>query len=272
MFKNMKMNKAKRILKKRITIMLEKEISKEEITKKAEKVGWKKEIIDEIFKQIEEEKEIKVKIPFLKKKEGKPEEKQEIPEEEPEPRKKGLVGQLNEIKETLDVISQKDKQVKKLKKKKFKLPFKVKSQLKKLAVKDKVQVILLQRTKNIKPIIGDLKDGMLLVKGMVYNGSVDATWLWNGKIPTMIVPEWDLKPLTPEGIEEMKATSALSPQELMAYCLKFGRLSVPGKIIIRMVEAKANQMLTGKANMKTIILVVVITLIIAAVLFSSGVA
>ncbi len=277
MFEHMKMNKAKRLLKKRIVIMLKEGKSKEEIIKKAEKVRWPKEIIEELFNQIEEkkkdEKEIKVKVPFIKKKEEKePVKKEEEPEVmEEEPKKKGLVGQLQELNEKIDIISDKKNQEKKLKKKKFKLPFQIKSQLKKLAVKDKVQVMLLQRTRNIKPIIGEIRDGMLLIKDMVYNGSVDATWLWNGKIPTMIVPEWDLQPLTPDGIEEMKRTSTMSAQELMNYCNSFGRSAVPGKIIIRAIEAKQNLMLKGKANMKTIILTIVVVIIIMAVLFSGGV-
>ncbi len=277
MFENRKMNKVKRLLKKRIIIMIEKGTVKEEILKKAEKIGWPKETIEEIFKQIEEkkkdEKEIKIKVPFLKKKEEpgeEPEKEQEQEEVTEEPKKKGLVGQLKEIRESLDIISQKDKQVNKLKKKKFKIPLKVKGQLKKLAVKDKVQVMLLQRTRNIKPTIGEIRDGMLLVNGMIYNGSVDSTWLWNGKFPTMIVPEWDLQPMTPQGIEEMKHTSTMSAQELMNYCLKFGRSAVPGKIIIRAIEAKQNQMLKGKVGAKGIIIAVVIAIIIMAILFSGG--
>ncbi len=277
------MNNAKRLLKKRIILLLEKGKNKEEIIKKAETKGWKKEIIEEILKQIQEEKkdekEIKLKIPFLKKKEEKPEIKKETTEEpekeeeqEEEPKKKGLVGQLKELNEKIDIISQKDKQQKKLKKKKFKLPFQVKSQLKKLAVKNKVQVMLLQRTRNIKPVIGEIRDGMLMIKDMIYNGSVDSTWLWNGKIPTMIVPEWDLQPLTPQGIEEMKTTSTMSAQELMNYCIRFGRSAVPGKIIIRAIEAKQNQMLSGsKASMKAIIITIVVVIIIMAVLFSGGI-
>ncbi|KKN11194.1 hypothetical protein LCGC14_1028980 [marine sediment metagenome] len=270
MFENMKMNKAKKLLKKRIIIMLDKGTAKEEIIKKAEKVGWKKENIEEIFKQLEkkkkEEKEIKIKVPFLKKKK-----QEEIKEESEEPKKKGFAGQLKDIKETLDIISDKKKQEKKLKKKKFKLPFKVKSQLKKLAVKGKVQVMLLQRTRNIKPVIGEVRDGMLLIgKDMVYNGSVDATWLWEGKIPTMIVPEWDLQPMTPNGIEEMKRTSTMSAEELMNYCIKFGRSAVPGKIIIRAIEAKQNQMLNATGNIKGVILAIVGTLIVAAILFGGG--
>ncbi len=293
MFENMKMNKVKRLLKKRIIMLLEKGTSKDEIIKKAEKIGWPKETIEEIFTQIEEkkkdEKEIKVKIPFTKRlmkakreelgvkpKEEimEPEEPKELEEEEPkvETPKKGLVGQLKELNEKIDIISDKKNQEKKLKKKKFKVPFQVKSQLKKLAVKGKVQVMLLQRTRNIKPVIGELRDGMLLIKDMIYNGGVDSTWLWNGKIPTMIVPEWDLQPLTPDGIDEMKHTSTMSAQELMNYCTKLGRSSVPGKIIIRAIEAKQNLMLTGKANMKTIIITIVIVIIIMAVLFSGGIA
>ena len=279
MFEKIKMNKVKRLLKKRIITMIEKGTAKEEILKKAKKIGWPKETIEEIFKQIEEkkkdEKEIKIKVPFIKKKEEvkepEIEEKQEeLKEPEEEPKKKGLVGQLKELNEKIDIISDKKNQEKKLKKKKFKLPFKVKSQLKKLAVKGKVQVMLLQTTRNIKPVIGEIRDGMLLIKDMVYNGSVDSTWLWEGKIPTMIVPEWDLQPLTPEGIKEMKATSGMSAQQLMNYCLQFGRSVVPGKIIIRAIEAKQNQMLKGKVGAKGIIIAVVIAIIIMAILFSGG--
>jgi len=294
MFKKNSIKKVRKILKKRIILMLDEGKAKEEIIKKAEKIGWKKELIDEIFREIGEDKkkkkEIKVKVPFLKKKEEIAEKKEnfniglrspiseepEKPEElkqleEQEPKRKGLVGQLQELNEKIDIISQRKKSEKKLKKKKFKIPFMVKSQLKKLAVKNKVQVMLLQRTRNIKPVIGEVREGMLLIKDMIYNGSVDSTWLWNGKFPTMIVPEWDLQPLTPEGISEMKATTGLSSSALKDYCIKFGRSAEPEKIIIRAIEAKQNQMLKGKANVKVIILVIIGTIVAMAVLFGGGV-
>jgi len=268
MFKKNKMKKAKKDLKDYI-LDQQKNKSNEEIKESLLKIGWKEETIGKIFKEIKDG--VELTIPITKKKEETPEEKKIIQEEKEEP-KKGLVGQLKEIRETLDIISDKKKQVKKLKKKKFKIPFKVKSQLKKLAVKDKVQVLLLQRTRNIKPVIGEIRDGMLMIKDMIYNGSVDSTWLWNGKYPTHLVPEWDLQPLTPDGIEEMKRTSTMSAQELMNYCIKFGRSAVPGKIIIRAIEAKQNMMLSGsKASMKTIIITIVIVIIVMAVLFGGGV-
>ena len=244
-----------------------KEIKENIDSKKVEKKkkqlnkGIEKEKLRKEKEKKEQEEEMPIPTP--------PKEEQEEPKEEP---KKGLVGQLADLNEKIDIISQKNKQVEKLKKKKFKIPFTVKSQLKKLAVKNKVQVMLLQRTRNIKPVIGEIRDGMLLIEDMIYNGSVDSTWLWNGKYPTHIVPEWDLQPLTPEGIKEMKDTSTMSAQELHNYCIRFGRSAVPEKIIIRAIEARQNQMITGgKASTKAIILTVVVTIIIAAVLFGGGV-
>ena len=264
MFKGKKIKKAKKELRIWIKSRLEKGINKEDIIKVVEGVGWSKETIEEAFNDIEkkEKDKIEITIPIKKKEEIK----------EPEEKKpKGIKRQLDDISETLEIITQKKKAEQKLKKKKFKIPFKVKSQLKKLAVKDKVQVMLLQRTRNIKPVIGEIRDGMLLIKDMVYNGSVDSTWLWNGKYPTHLVPEWDLQPLTPEGIEEMKHTSTMSPQELYNYCIKFGRSAEPEKIIIRAIEAKQNQMLKGKTNVKAIVLTIVIVIIIMAVLLGGGV-
>jgi len=280
MFKNIKINKARKILKKRIIIMLDKGTEKEEIIKRAEKVGWKKEILDEIFDEIEEKKKdkIELKIPIKKKKpeetleeELKRKEQELLGESKEEKPKKGLVSQIQELNEKIDIMSDKKKQEKKLKKKKFKIPFKVKSQLKKLAVKNKVQVMLLQRTRNIKPIIGEIRDGMLLIKDQVYNGAVNSTWLWNGKYPTHIVPEWDLQPLTPEGIEKMKSTITMSPSELYKDCIINKRSAEPQKIIIRAIEAKQNLMLKGKANVKVIILTILGTLVAAAVLFGGNI-
>lgn len=268
MFKNLKMNKAKRIIKKRIMSRLEKGKEKKKIIEEAEEAGWKRETIEEIFEDIEKKKENQVEIKIPIKKKEKPEEIKEL--EEQEPKRKGLVGQMEELSEKIDIISDKKKQEKKLKKKKFKVPFKVKSQLKKLAMRNKVQVMLLQRTRNIKPVIGEIRDGMLLIKDMVYNGAVNSTWLWNGKYPTHIVPEWDLQPLTPEGIEKMKKTLTMSPSDLYKDAIINKRSAEPQKIIIRAIEAKQNQMLKGKANTKAILITIVIVIVVMAILFGGG--
>lgn len=252
-----------RKIKKFIKRALSNGKSREEIKEILLKIGWKENQLEPIFNDIEKKKkdEIEITIPLYKK--G-PVEAEETVNEKPI----GIKQRLDEISETLDIITQKKKAEEKLKKKNFKLPFSVKGKLKKLAIQSKVQVMLLQRTRNIQPVIGTIRDGMLLVGDNIYNGSVDSTWLWRGKFPTHIVPEWDLQPLSPAGIDSMRGKiKPLNPTELYDDTIKNQRSAEPQKIIIRSIEAKENQMLKGKANVKAIIITIVITIIIAAILF-----
>ena len=262
-------NKRKIKLKKYIKRALKKGNSKEDIKGLLLKAGWKEEELGEAFNKLEKKKDIEITIPLKKT----PEEPEEPKPTEEEKKPVGIKQKLNEISETLDVITQKDKAEKKLKKKNFKLPYRVKGKLKKLAVKNKVQVMLLQRTRNISPVIGEIKDGMLLVGKYVYNGSVDSTWLWRGKYPTHIVAEWDLQPLTPQGIDEMRqvnSTSPISPTELYNDTVKNHRAAEPQTIILRSIEAKQNKMLNKSTSVKAIVITIVVVIIIMAVLFGSG--
>ncbi len=219
-----------------------------------------KEMKEEKLREELKKKETEVIVPLKE-----PEEK----EEQEEPEKKGLVRQLAELNEKIDIISQKKVHEKKLKKKSFKLPFKVKSQLKKLALKNKVQVMLLQRTRNIQPVIGELRDGMLIIGDNIFEGAIKYTWLWQGKYPTFIVPEWDLSPISKEGIDNMRGRP-LDAGELYKDTKDNNRSSEPQKIILRAIEAKENLMLKNKVSTKAIIIAIVVTLIVAAILFSGG--
>ncbi len=151
-------------------------------------------------------------------------------------KKQGITQKLDDLNEKLDIITQKKKVDKELKKKNFKLPFKVKSQLKKLATQNKVQVMLLQRNLNIKPTTGELKDGMLLIgegkNVRIHNGSVDFMWLWNGKIPTVILPEWDLNPIRAGKLydETVKANRIAEPQQIMIRAMEFKEAMQPQKL------------------------------------------
>ncbi len=266
-------------IKEKIKVMKKKrdlkkiEKKKEQINKeiKEEKLVKEKSTPSEVVpinpRELEPLKE-EVEIPIPPEVVESPEKETEQPKEEP--KKKGLVGQLAELNEKIDIISQKGKQEKKLKKKSFKLPFTVKSQLKKLAVKNKVQVMLLQRTRNILPVVGEIRDGMLIVGDNIFEGAVNYTWLWRGKYPTFIVPEWDLSPISKEGIDKMRGRP-LEAGEMLKDTRDNQRSSEPQKIILRAIEAKENLMLKGKVSSKAIILAVVVTLIIAAVLFGGGV-
>ena len=261
---------------------LKEKIKKIKEKKDLKKVEKKKKQLDNEIKGEKQEKKEEIEIPIPPEvieppeevKELKGQELQEVaeqPEEKSEPKeKKGLVGQLAELNEKIDIISQTKNQEKKMKNKSFKLPFKVKSQLNKLAIKNKVQVMLLQRTRNILPVVGEIRDGMLMVGDNIFEGAVNYTWLWRGKYPTFIVPEWDLSPVSKEGIDKMRGRP-LDAGELSKDTRDNHRSSEPQKIILRAIEAKENLMLKGKTSMKAVILTVIVTLIIAAVLFSGGI-
>jgi len=145
---------------------------------------------------------------------------------------------------------------KKMKKRSFKLPFKVKSQLKRLAKKNKIQVILMQRNKNFKPTIGELKYGMLVVdKENVVDCPLDCVGLWNGKTPTVILPDWDLRPISWSKLykqtEEQKSWSD------------------PQKIIIRRLEAK-DFLATKALGGKSLIWIIIGAVVLGYLIFGGG--
>ena len=71
MFKNIKIQIARKKLKKSIIARLDKNVSKEKIKEEAAKIGWPEDIINKIFNEIEEKKKdiVEFTIP-LKKREG----------------------------------------------------------------------------------------------------------------------------------------------------------------------------------------------------------
>jgi len=190
----------------------------------------------------------RMRKPKEKKKEKPEEKKEEIKEEkkieEPREERKGVTQTLHDMEEKLDRLTQEEQTKKKLKKKQFKMPLKVKKQLKKLAMKNKVQVMLLQNNRNIKPTIGEIKNGILIVGDKYYDGSTDNIWFWNGKFPTIIQPEWDLKSIT-------GYLKSINASELLGDAIENKRSADPQAIIIRAIQLaevlQAKKPLSGKA-------------------------
>ena len=192
---------------------------------------------------------------------------QEKKEEQPKPieepksivdKPKSLVEQMEEISGLMKNLTEMD--AKKLKKKKFKIPLKVKSttrNLTKMMEKNKVQVLLLKTTGAIQPTIGEINTGRLIIGERFWNAADDITWFWLGKIPTVIACEWDMQPLTKRRL--MDDTNTLKTW------------LHPQTIILRAIEAKeAIEKSTGK-GMKPIMLVVIgIIIIIGYYLFFGG--
>ena len=163
---------------------------------------------------------------------------------------KSLMGRMDAVEGLMKTIAEMNP--KKLKKKSFKMPLKVKSttrNLTKMMEKNKVQVLLLKTTGNIQPTIGEINTGRLIVGEMYWNAADDITWGWLGKIPTVIACEWDMQPLTKKRL--MEDTNSLKTW------------LHPQTIIIRLIEAKeaAEKMGKKKINAMTIVIVGIIIII-----------
>lgn len=145
----------------------------------------------------------------------------------------------------------------KQKSKAFKLKFPItfsKNRLIKLWKKDKILVISLRNDKMVAPVIGSLKDGNCIVDGIHHNGGNEFVWLWRGKIPVMIIPEWDTNPIG-------------SKQYYNA--LKDGRTTYHQRVTIRALQA-AKQEAEKKKIKSGMIIWIGIAAIVAGYLFFSN--
>ncbi len=150
---------------------------------------------------------------------------------------------------------------KKLKKKNFKMPFKVKSatrNLTKLMEKNKVQALILKTVGGIQTTIAEISMGRIIVGDKYWDGTGDDfLWPWLGKIPTVILPEWDMRPLSRKMLME-KTKEAKTGMHAQT-------------IIIRAIEAKeAAETISGKGIKSMMIVVLIIIAAIAYYMFFSG--
>ena len=171
---------------------------------------------------------------------------------------KSLIEQMAELNVLMKNLTEMD--TKKLKKKNFKMPMKVKSttrNLTKMMKKNKVMVILLKTTGTIQPTIGEINTGRLIIGDKYWNAADDITWGWLGKTPTVIACEWDMQPLTKKRL--MDDTNILKTW------------LHPQTIIIRAIEAKeAIEKNTGKKMKPMMIIVIGIIIIVGYYLFVGG--
>jgi len=139
-----------------------------------------------------------------------------------EPR--GLKSHLQEVNEKLDILTKRDK---KTEQKEFKLPSKIKRQLKKLAIKNKIMVIYLTANRRMQPIITEVRDGAINIEGKPHQCSADFTYLWKGKYPAIVLQEWDMSPIGTKDYYDAVANK---------------RVADPIAVGIRMMEDRDNLM------------------------------
>jgi len=128
-------------------------------------------------------------IPVINKEELK-ENTDPVSEDSSEP--KGLKSHLQEVNEKLDILTKRDK---KTEQKEFKLPSNIKRQLKKMALKNKIMVLYLTGNRAMKPIITEIKNGAIIIDGKPHQCTPDFIFLWKGKYPAIVLPEWNMIPI-----------------------------------------------------------------------------
>lgn len=97
--------------------------------------------------------------------------------------------------------------------KKLKFKYSVRTQMKKVAKKNKLLVFILGTNRNCDAQIVDVRNGYFVVDGVPRRCTMDYVYLWRGKIPCVILPEWSLEPVgikdyydrNPEGLPSADA-------------------------------------------------------------------
>ena len=169
--------------------------------------------------------------------------------------KRGINEKMDSIEKKLDMITGVKLSKKDLKN--FALPNKVKSQMKKMAEKGKILVLLLKTNGNIEPLVTDIIDGFVCINNTPHDCSVDFRFLWKGKFPTIVLPEWDLRPIGTKDYDE---------------CVKAGRLAYPVATAIRMIES-GEKLMKGQGmqfDMKTWIFIGIAVIAVIYIVAGGG--
>lgn len=235
-----------RKLRKHIKRALSRGKSKEKIIETLLDIGWSKETIEQVFEKLEK-KPKRFMFKFVK------EPKEELDKPEPEiteePNKIGLSSKVDGLTEKMDMLIEKSK----IKKgKPFKLPFKIRSQLKLLAKKDKVLVILLKTNRSIQLTTQKIKDGLININGKIHQCTTDFIYMWLGKTPCIVLPEWDLNPIGTQNYYD---------------AIDAGRKVDAQNVIIRAIEHEAVIGSKMKLSGKMILWIVIILAIVGWVIF-----
>jgi len=191
------------------------------ITNKEKRPGFFQRLKDKKRKRIEDKARMESQLAEIK---PIAENTSSITQQQHETKNISIGQRLEGIENKLGITSNNSKEEEKFKNKNFKMPYKVKLQLKKIAKKNKVLVFMLRTNRTIEVTIGELKEGMLIIGKKFYQGDADFIWLLNGKTPSVVLPEWDLRPI--------------GARVLVEDAMNNKRIADPQNIIIRAIEFK----------------------------------
>jgi hypothetical protein len=147
------------------------------------------------------------------------------------------------LRQSVDDLNKKMDTLLKIKPKKdgtFKIPWGIRSKIKSQLKKKKIAVIYLQNNKN-----GDIKWGeqvgdQVKVDNKIFDMSEGTVWLFRGKYPMIVQPEWSMRPIGIREYEEAKANHSTTDEE---------------ELLIKAIERKEIGTPLGGLNWKMILLI-----------------
>lgn len=223
--------------------LLKKGVDKNKMITALINAGWDNTTINRLIQEIETPQ---AKVGEIVEPEHLPEPADEVTEA-----KVRLSQRVKDIDTKLDMITEKNKlNAKKM----FNLPFGVKGQLKSLAIKNRVLVFFLTTNRTIKPLIAEIKNDFIVINGTPHNCSNDFVFLWMGKYPAIVLPEWDLNPIGTQNYYE---------------ALEEGRTADAAKTIIKMIESGEIET-KPKMSGKMWIFILIGAAIVGYLLFGTG--
>jgi len=223
--------------------LLKKDVDKDKLVKVLVNAGWDEPTIIRLINEIETPQ---AKVGEVIEPEHLPDPADEVTEA-----KVKLSQRVKDIDTKLDMITEKNRlNAHKM----FKLPFGIKGQLKTLAIKNRVLVFFLTTNRTIKPLIAEIKNDFIVINGTPHNCSNDFIFLWMGKYPAIILPEWDLNPIGTANYYE---------------ALEEGRTADAAKTIIKMIESGEIET-KPKMSGKMWIFIIIGGIVVAYLIFANG--
>lgn len=178
--------------------------------------------------------------------------KKDIEEKSPE-RDMSMTEKLDKLLEYFEA-GLKDKK----KKKEFKLPYKARVIGKTYYKRNKIVVLMIQKTGTIKPMVTTMMRGMIKVKDNWHTVPFENVLYWKAKLPVIILPEWAITPVkfTPfdAKIQEDKDEKDKNIVDAQTY-------------IIRAVKMEAALLSAKKLGGKALIWIIIGGIIVAYLMF-----
>lgn len=153
--------------------------------------------------------------------------------------KLSLNQRLEKMEEVLN-LAVAGKKVKQPKEKAFTLPFGMEKRAKTATKSGKVLVLYLKTNRTIVPLFAKVKNNVIIIGEKMYDAGMAYYYMYRGKIPAIVIKEWDLVPIgTKDYYEAVQNKTIVDPQN----------------IIIRAIEMKENLMNEKKMNWKFIVII-----------------